>query len=82
VIYAHEGKTVRASLIWRELVRDVPDYEPAKHNLALLSSQNEVALGKTAAAALPPAAAVKAIKSEREPTLAVMQNTPRSESAR
>jgi tetratricopeptide (TPR) repeat protein len=62
VIYAQEGKTVRASLIWRELVHDVPDYEPARKNLALLGSQNEVALGKTAAAALPTPAAVEAIK--------------------
>lgn len=62
VIYAQEGKTDRASLIWRELIDDLPDYEPARKNLALLGSQNEVALGKTAAAAPPPAAAVKAIK--------------------
>ncbi len=80
VIYAQEGKTVRASLIWRELVHDVPDYEPARKNLALLGSQNEVAFGKTAAAALPPpAAAVRAIKNERKTTLAVMQNIPESE---
>jgi Flp pilus assembly protein TadD len=80
VIYAQEGKTVRASLIWRELVHDVPGYEPARKNLALLGSQNEVAFGKTAAAALPtPAAAVKAIKNDRRTALAVMQNTPESE---
>jgi hypothetical protein len=30
-----------------------PDYEPARTNLALLASQNEVALGETAAAVLP-----------------------------
>jgi tetratricopeptide (TPR) repeat protein len=79
VIYAQEGKTVRAYLIWRELVHDVPDYEPARKNLSLLGSQNEVAFGKTAAAALPaPAAAVKAIKNERKSILAVMQNTPES----
>jgi len=78
VIYAQEGKTVRASLIWRELAHDVPDYEPARKNLALLGSQNEVAFGKTtAAAALPtPATAVKASKMRRNTTLAVMQNTP------
>jgi hypothetical protein len=44
---------LRASLVWRELVREVPDYEPARRNLALLASQNEVALGETAAAVLP-----------------------------
>ena len=70
VIYAQEGKTVHASLVWRELFRDVPDYEPARTNLALLGSQSEVAFGKTAAVALPtPAAAVKAIKDERRPHL-------------
>src|SRR5260370_3541710 len=80
VIYAHEGKTVRASLLWRELVHDVPDYQPARKNLPLLRSQHEVAFGKTAAAALPPpAAAVRAIKSERKTTLAVMQNRPECE---
>jgi Flp pilus assembly protein TadD len=70
VIYAQEGKTVRASLLWREFVRDVPDYQPARTNLALLDSRSEVVLGETAAVALPTAtAAVKAIKSARKPTL-------------
>ena len=53
VIYVQEGKTIRASLVWRELVRDVPDYQPARTNLALLDSQTEVVLGETAAVALP-----------------------------
>jgi hypothetical protein len=48
VIYAEEGKTVRASVVWRELVREEPDYKPARRNLALLGSQVEVARGKTA----------------------------------
>jgi Flp pilus assembly protein TadD len=47
VIYAEEGKTVRASVVWRELVREEPDYKPARRNLALLGSQVEVARGKT-----------------------------------
>jgi len=38
VIYAEEGKDVLASAVWRELTRDVPDYEPARANLALLCS--------------------------------------------
>jgi len=67
VIYAREGKTARAWMEWREVVRDVPDYEPARTNLALLGSQNEVVLGQTAAVALPPAAAVKAIEDEPKP---------------
>ena len=66
VIYAREEKTARASQVWRELVRDVPDYQPARTNLALLGNPGEVALGETAAVALPPAAAVKAIKDERK----------------
>ena len=80
VIYAQEGKTVRASLVWRELVRELSDYEPARTNLTILSNQKEVAVGETAAVALPtPAAAVKAIKNEGRTTLASMQNRPESE---
>jgi Flp pilus assembly protein TadD len=51
VIYAEEGKTVRASLVLRELVREVPDYELARTNLALLGSQSGAVLGETAAVA-------------------------------
>ncbi len=64
VIYAQEGKTVRASLVWRELVREVPNYEPARKNLVLPGSQKEVALGEAAVVVLPPAAAVKAIEGQ------------------
>jgi tetratricopeptide (TPR) repeat protein len=42
VIYAQEGNTVRASEIWRELVREVPDYQPARTNLAMLGSQRRI----------------------------------------
>jgi Flp pilus assembly protein TadD len=38
VIYAQEGTTARASQIWRDVLRDVPDYEPARTNLALLGN--------------------------------------------
>ena len=70
VIYVQEGETIRASLVWRELVRDVPDYRPARTNLALLDSQSEVVLGETAAVALStPAAAVKAINNASRPRL-------------
>jgi Flp pilus assembly protein TadD len=65
VIYAQEGKTGRASLVWRELIHDVPDYAPARSNLALLGSRNEVATGETAAVSLPRAVAVDAIVHER-----------------
>jgi tetratricopeptide (TPR) repeat protein len=65
LIYAEERETERASLVWRELVHDVPDYEPARENLRLLSNQLEVARGETAAVVLPPAAAVKSIVTTR-----------------
>src|SRR5271156_4424586 len=65
VTYAQEGESARASLIWRELVREVPDYEPARANLAILGSPSEVANGETAAVSLPRAAAVNAITDER-----------------
>jgi tetratricopeptide (TPR) repeat protein len=73
VIYAEEGKTVRASMIWGELVREVPDYQPARTNLKLMGNRVEAARGETAAVVPPPpAAAVKAIEDERKlhsPTL-------------
>jgi Flp pilus assembly protein TadD len=65
VIYAEEGKTVAASLIWRDLVRQVPNYEPARTNLALLESLKKGVVGEAAAAAFPPAAAVKAMEGQR-----------------
>jgi len=48
-----------------ELVHDLPDYEPARENLRLLSNQLEVARGETAAVVLPPAAAAKSIVTTR-----------------
>ncbi len=54
VIYAQEGNTNRASLVWHELVRDVPDYEPARKNLEILGNSSKVATGETAAVSLPP----------------------------
>ena len=35
-IYAEEGKYVRASEEWNELVGEIPDYTPARTNLAIL----------------------------------------------
>jgi len=40
VIYAEEGKPLRASAVWQGLVREMPDYEPARTNLSLLGSQS------------------------------------------
>ena len=65
VIYAQEGESARASEIWHELVREVPDYEPAHMNLAILGSPSEVANGETAAVVLPPTAVVQAIGDEQ-----------------
>ena len=61
VIYAQEGKTAYASLVWRELVRDVPDNEPARANLEVLASRSGVATGDTAAGNLPPEGAVEPV---------------------
>lgn len=35
-IYAEEGNYVRASEEWNELVGEIPDYTPARTNLAIL----------------------------------------------
>ena len=59
VIYARKGETVRASQIWRDLVRDLPGYEKARANLAILG--NQVAGGEAAAVDFPRVAAVNAI---------------------
>lgn len=52
-VYAQEGDTASASLVWSELVRDVPDYEAARKNLAILGSPSEVGDGETAAITSP-----------------------------
>jgi Flp pilus assembly protein TadD len=65
-IYTQEGKTVHASMVRREAVGEVPDYEPARINLPLLGGQVEVSPRGTVAVVLPPAATVKAIEDERK----------------
>ena len=50
VIYARQGKIGRASQTWHDLIREVPNYQPAYANLLILDGQNEVAHGETAAA--------------------------------
>ena len=47
VIYADKGEIVAAYSVWSQLVRDVPDYEPARRNLAALRSQREMVLCET-----------------------------------
>ena len=58
VIYAEEGKNGGASLVWRELARDMPDYEPARRNLELLGSRIEIARGETRRHSEQPAVAL------------------------
>jgi tetratricopeptide (TPR) repeat protein len=64
VIYAEECKTERALLIWRELLREAPDYAPATRNLAVLSGQSPASRGETAAAPLPSATSVSALREQ------------------
>jgi|HubBroStandDraft_1064217.scaffolds.fasta_scaffold341917_1 hypothetical protein len=52
----------------------------ARTNLRLLADQVGFASGETAAVALPPAAAVKAIDDEREPTFPVFETRPSRQS--
>ena len=68
VVYAQQGKTAGAWMVWGELAREVPEYAPARKNLALLGSQHEVVLGETAAVVLPPAAAVKTTEDQPKPS--------------
>ncbi len=42
-----------ASLVWRELVRDAPDYEPARKNLVLVGSQISLVAAAIKPADLP-----------------------------
>lgn len=59
-IYDREEKALRTLLVWRELMREAPDYERFAQIWRTSLGQNEVVRGETAAVALPPAAAVKA----------------------
>jgi tetratricopeptide (TPR) repeat protein len=53
VIYAEQGHTARAFVIWRALVHELPDYQPALINLSLLDNARAVTPGKAPAPALP-----------------------------
>jgi tetratricopeptide (TPR) repeat protein len=67
VIYAEEGKTVRASSVWRELMRAAPGYAPARTNLALLAPQTRVPLARrrwlppTRLPSIPPIGEIKVL---------------------
>jgi hypothetical protein len=66
VIYAQEGKATCASLLWHEILRELPDYQPVRANLAILGSQNEPQTRATAAVAASRAITVKAIRTEHD----------------
>jgi Flp pilus assembly protein TadD len=53
VIYAEQGHTARACSIWRELVHELPGYEPALINLSLLDGAAPVTSGERAASDVP-----------------------------
>lgn len=76
VIFAEEGKTVRAWLVWRELVREVPDYEPARRNLTLLGSKSRLPVSRRRPLPAPWQAVVKATEDERKPHLPVSEIPP------
>jgi len=61
-------------MVWSELVRDVPDFEPARTNLAIFG--NPIATGEAAAVDLPPAVAVNAVGSGRELLLRTCEAQP------
>jgi tetratricopeptide (TPR) repeat protein len=77
VIYAEEGKNGGASLVWRELAREMPDYEPARRNLELLRSRIELPRGETAAVVPSPANPIKAIEDEHQPHLTASEIRPK-----
>ena len=47
VIYADKGEVLDAYSAWSQLVRDMPDYAPARRNLASLLSRHEMDLCET-----------------------------------
>jgi hypothetical protein len=46
LLHAERGDYTQARDEWSELLRDLPDYAPAKANLSLLIRSNKVASGK------------------------------------
>jgi tetratricopeptide (TPR) repeat protein len=68
VIYAEQGKAHCASQVWRDLMREFPDYEPAHTNLATLDSHRELAHYETAAVTPPPRRPPSKPSSKPKPT--------------
>lgn len=46
VIYARQGDKARASAQWRDLLRNAPDYGPARANMAMLDGKRPVPAGE------------------------------------
>ena len=46
VIYARQGDKARAAAQWRDLLRNAPDYGPARANLAILDGNQSVPAGE------------------------------------
>lgn len=67
VIYAERGQSVRASLEWREVFREHPDYQPARANLALVGIQSKATCDGTGAVILHHAAASKPSPTKGKP---------------
>jgi cytochrome c-type biogenesis protein CcmH/NrfG len=63
-VYAQEGDTASASLVWSELVRDVPDYEPARKNLAIMGNRTRLQLARPAPL-ISPELSYSAVSNER-----------------
>jgi Flp pilus assembly protein TadD len=76
VIYAQQGKTARAAQVWRELLREIPEYKPARTNLVLLSSQSQVALGGTTGVTRILVSAVGAVDDDRKPFSRALEAEP------
>ncbi len=60
VIFVQQGEMACARSIWDELIREAPEFTPARINLTLLGGPIVAAADETAAVPLPRAAAVEA----------------------
>ena len=70
VIYAERGQSVRASLEWREVLREHPDYQPARANLALVGIQSKATPGWDRGGCPPPCGRLKTEPDQRKTGLA------------
>ena len=59
VVYAAEGTTLRTLLVWRELMRDEPEYVGSRKSGEPLSAKVRFSEARRRPSPSPPAAAVK-----------------------